>query len=249
MEAWERELYLLNTQQSRYKKKLKESLEIINETLAICEAPYISFSCGKDSSVMAHMILAIDNTIPLRFLSSGETRLVLNVDDIIQYFEQRGADVQEILVDRVFSEEWQDATWDEQRKAGRGDLNRLNEGGFDCIFMGLRAEESPPRRLSLYRHQTEGLPMFTYRYSGKGRKNMIRCCPLARWTTLDIGGYILQHDIPYLKWYEHQGFEGRTTARLTGDAVRNNVLVWMKQNDPNSFNRLAKRFPEFKMFV
>ncbi|QNB44860.1 phosphoadenosine phosphosulfate reductase family protein [Thermanaerosceptrum fracticalcis] len=117
--------------------------------------------------------------------------------------------------------------------------------------MGLRAEESRPRRISLYTRQDKGLPPFCHRYTTGKRRNMIRCCPLAQWTTEDVGGYILQHGIPFLDWYalHDEGFKERTTARLTGDSVRQNSLFWLKKHKPENFNILAQRFPEFRMYV
>lgn len=58
-----------------------------------------------------------------------------------------------------------------------------------------------------------------------------------------------QEFTPNLDWYEYTGFEGRTTARLTGDAVRQNALFWLKKNKPDHFMILAQRFPEFRLFV
>lgn len=249
IEMIDREFYRIHAKLPVYIRHLKKAKNIIFEALQHMEKPYIAFSCGKDSSVLAHLALQVVPSAPLRFLSSGETRLILDVDKMISYFANRGANVQEINIDRVFTEEWKDATWTEQRKAGRHDLELLNDRSFDGIFMGLRAEESRPRKISLYQNKTAGLPLFCYRYIAGKRLNMIRCCPLAEWTVRDIGAYLLANNIPYLYWYDYQGFEGRTTARLTGDAVRQNALFWIKKHDPSSWNKLRKRFPEFGFFV
>ena len=225
--------------------KTERSKNIIMQALKLCKNPYVSFSCGKDSSVLAHLVLDIKKDVPLRFLSSGETRLVHNVDRIIEHFKDKGAVIHEINIDRVFSPEWKDATWTEQRKAGRGDLEKLNEGGYDCVIMGLRKEESRNRQISLTAIKTEGFPPYTYRY----KSGLIRCCPLAEWTTIAVAAYIASKGLPVLDWYEYEGIEGRTTARLTGDAVRQNVLIYLKQKDPGSFNKLVARFPEFGLYI
>ena len=241
-------LYELRGRTVFHRRLLQESKDIIAAALCLMRRPYVAFSCGKDSSTLAHLVLQFDKTVPLRFLSSGETRLVHNADEVIDYFKSFGADIQEINIDRVFSEEWKNATWDEQRKAGRGDLHRLNEGGWDGVFMGLRGEESKRRRYSLWQHQTKGFPPFTFSY--KRQENFIRCCPLARWRTEDVGAYLLANGIPFLEWYEHAGsFDARTTARITGDAVRQGMLVWLKKNKPDSWNKLLERFPEFGLYV
>ena len=250
MQDWQIERYTIHSRSSRYLKRVAETKELIKEALKFMENPYVAFSCGKDSSVLAHLVLQ-QRDMPLRFLSSGETRIVHNIDDIIGWFKDRGATVEEILVDRVFSEEWKNATWTEQRKAGRHDMELLNVGNWDGIFMGLRIEESPNRKRSLLMLQTEGLPPFCYRYkeTNKKRGNIIRCCPLARWTTDDIGAYLVTNNIPFLRQYHNHGMESRTTARLTGDAVRQYVLSDIKRDNPEGWRKLVKRFPEFSYFV
>lgn len=243
------EKYRLRAKLPVYRRRIDDALGIIEGILPHTKKPYVAFSCGKDSSVMAHLVMQVDKSVQFRFLSSGETRLVHNVDSVLGFYRNLGADIQEVNVDRVFSEEWKDATWTEQRKAGNKDFDVLIDGTVDGVFMGLRIEESRPRKMSLFSHQSPDLPPFCYRYKQGKMVGMIRCCPLALWTTEDIGAYIIQHGLPYLDWYDYSGFEGRTTARITGDAVRQNMLFWLKKNKPESFAILAQRFPEFGMYV
>lgn len=249
MEDWEKEMYLLHAKSQRFRERLNEAREIIGRVMSTIKTPFVAFSCGKDSSVLADLVMEYSPSAILRFLSSGETRLVHNVDDVLDWFKTRGATIDEILIDRVFSDEWKDATWTEQRKAGRRDMELLNKGAWDGIFMGLRIEESRPRKMSLIIHQDDDLPRYCHKYKGGQRKDMIRVCPLANWLKEDIGAYLLMHNIPYLKHYENHGFEARTTARLTGDAVRQYVLSDIKRDNPQNWIKLTKRFPEFRAFV
>lgn len=247
MQDWQREQYLLHSRSLRHRKKVAEAEEVTLGGLTHMKNPYVAFSCGKDSTVLAHLVLQ-QRDVPLRFLSSGETRILHNVDDVMDWFRARGATIEEINIDRVFSEEWQDASWTEQRKAGNKDMDLLNKGDWDGLFMGLRAEESPPRKLSLYGHKSEDLPQFCYRYQTGRRRNFVRCCPLARWTTEDVAAYIVAHDLPLLRHYHNRGVEARTTARLTGDAVRRYALADIKRDNPDGWRRLVKRFPELRAF-
>jgi len=224
-------------------QRVREQAEyIVRKALKYCERPYVAFSCGKDSSVLAHLVLQCERSVPLRFLSSGETRLLHDVDTVLEWFRARGATVEEIQIDRVFSDEWKDATWDEQRKAGRRDLQKLTTPAYDAVFLGLRMEESPPRKRSLLMHQTKGLPTFTYQYRG----GHLRICPLAAWREEDVGAYLAEHRIPILDAYHHEGLAGRTTARLTGDSVRQYALTHLHRRDPEACNRLLARFPELR---
>lgn len=226
----------------QYRAKVRSTKEDITAMLSVIKHPYIAFSCGKDSSVLADMVLRIDPTVPLRFISSGETRILHNVDDVIDYFVKKyHANVEEICFDRVWSAEWKNATFDEQRKAGRRDIQSIDNSAYDGVFMGLRMDESRGRSISLKTCKTEGLPDFMYRYTGR---EYYRMCPLARWKTEDVGAYIVENHIPTLRWYREFGFEGRTTARLTGDAVRQSTLFYIKAVNPEGYQKLLCRFPE-----
>lgn len=241
------ELCRLHSKLKTYRNKLAATTDRVKDMLNVCDQPYIAFSCGKDSTVLADIVLQIDKKIPLRFVSSGETRILHNVDDVLAWFiNTYDANIEEINFDRVFSADWSNATFDEQRKAGRRDIQSLDNRLYTGVFMGLRKQESRGRQISLNACKTDGLPMYMYKY-----KNRIyyRMCPLADWTTEDIGAYIVTHDIPVLHWYKQFGFDSRTTARLTGDAVRQSTLFWIKTTNPEGYAKLLERFPEFNQLV
>lgn len=230
-----------------FQKKLSRTLERVRDMLEICSVPYVAFSCGKDSTVVADMVLRIRNDVPLRFISSGETRIIHNVDDIMDWFRNvHDAKIEEINFDRVFSDEWKDASFDEQRKAGRRDIQTINNSAYTGVFMGLRKAESRGRQISLNACKTDGLPSYMYKYKNR---DFYRMCPIADWTTEDVGAYIVTHNLPVLKWYRDFGFDSRTTARLTGDAVRQSTLYWIKVTNPEGYSKLLERFPEFGQLV
>lgn len=226
-----------------YKRKVAATHERIADMLKISNAPYIALSCGKDSSAMADMILQ-QRKVPCRFISSGETRILHNVDDVLDYFKGL-TNVDEIMFDRVFSQEWEHASFDEQRKAGRRDIQEIDNAGYDAVFLGLRKDESRGRLISLAFHKTDGLPRFSYKYKDR---EFYRFCPMADWTEMDIGAYLIERDIPILNWYKEFGFGARTTARLTGDAIRQNTLFYIKTHNPKGYQLLKKRFPELSVY-
>lgn len=230
----------------QYKRKVHDTFQNVSEMLSISKNPYVAFSCGKDSSVLADIVLSINPSVKCRFVSSGETRIVHNVDDVIQYFvDKYHADIEEINIDRVFSEEWKDATFDEQRKAGRSDIQRIDNSLYDGVFMGLRKSESRGRKISLSVHRKNDLPLNMYKYA---ERDFYRMCPLADWKTEDIGAYLLTNKIPTLHWYQEYGFDSRTTARITGDAVRQNVIFYIHKTNPAGYQRLVQRFPELRIY-
>ena len=241
------ELCRLHSKLKSYQNKLSRTQDRVREMLEICHKPYVAFSCGKDSTVVADMVLRLAPDVPLRFISSGETRIVHNVDDVINWFRNRyDAIIEEINFDRVFSEEWKNASFDEQRKAGRRDIQTIDNSAYTGVFMGLRKEESRGRQISLNACKTDGFPSYMYKYK---KREFYRMCPIADWTTEDVGAYIVTHNLPVLKWYHDFGFDSRTTARLTGDAVRQSTLFWIKTTNPEGYAKLLERFPEFNQLV
>lgn len=129
---------------------------------------------------------------------------------------------------------------EQSRSAGGNDLQRLHGDIHDAAFIGLRAEESPQRRMTLFSCRTPGLPQFVYRMAS-GR---LRICPLARWRTEDVGAYIVARRLPLLAAYREEGLETRTTARLTGTAVRMGALVRLKMHHPDQYQIIIARWPE-----
>lgn len=229
----------------QYQRKVADTVENVKAMLALAKSPYIAFSCGKDSSVLADIVLRINPKIKLRFVSSGETRLIHNIDEVMNYFRDKyGARIEEINFDRVFSEEWKNASFDEQRKAGRRDIQNLDNSLFDGVFMGLRIGESRGRKISLSMCKSNELPPNSYKYVNR---DFYRFCPLAYWKTEDIGAYIVENSIPTLDWYKEYGFEARTTARMTGDAVRQNTLFYLKVHNPQGYQKIVERFPELRV--
>lgn len=229
-----------------YQRRVERAREIIRQGLSRC-TPYVAFSTGKDSSAMLWLALQERADLSARLLSSGETRhLHTNLDAILLWWREHWPrlDLQEINIDRVWSDEWQDATWTEQRKAGRGDIIRLlpDPERFDGVLLGLRDEESNARKMANRRGVIR-------RYSANRKDGLASqwvICPLAAWTEQDVAACITTYDIPLPEAYEAEGMSTRTTMRLTGDAVRQNAFIHLRMRDKARYNELLSRFPELQ---
>lgn len=211
-----------------------------------CARPYVAFSAGKDSSVLLDLVVSeVAGPVTARILTSGESRLMhASLDQILDWWRQRHPrlDLQEINVDRVFADGWQDADWHTQRKRGKSDIRELLPQGRDGVWLGLRADESGGRRMSL---RSQGL---VYQYAGTRTDPLAgtwRFCPLAWWSDRDVASYCVTHGLPLPQAYAWTGIEAtRTTMRLTGDAMRGNALQQLRVRDPERFRALLARFPE-----
>ena len=84
-------------------------------------------------------------------------------------------------------------------------------------------------------------------YKGGQRKDMYRACPIADWSGFEVMLYAQEKGLKLLDVYEN-GEDTRTTARLTGDAVRQNTLFWIQKTKPENWNRLIQMIPELQFF-
>lgn len=245
MKSVTRSGYLAYARLPVFQCRLEEARSVIRSALLRMQNPYVAYSAGKDSGCLLYLVLEQSPTVSARILTSGESRLLHgNLDQVLAWWRERfpSLDLQEINIDRIFSEEWKDADWTTQRKAGRGDIVKFlpATGQFDGVFLGLRDEESNKRRIA----NKKGL-IRQYSVQRKdGIAGMWCCCPLAQWTVQDVGAFVCLHDLPLLAAYEAEGLDARTTMRLTGDAARQNAVVMLRQRDPGRFNALLQRFPE-----
>jgi hypothetical protein len=77
---------------------------------------------------------------------------------------------------------------------------RLLQEGYDCVFVGIRAEESVKRRLRIA--------------ANRSLTAIREAWPLASWQWLDVWAYLVNNNVPYLSLYDSR-------AELVGyDKVR-----------------------------
>jgi 3'-phosphoadenosine 5'-phosphosulfate sulfotransferase (PAPS reductase)/FAD synthetase len=145
----------------------------------------VSFSGGKDSTVLTHLVMRVDpNTLVLHW-------------DYGPYFVPRPlherilANARALGVRRLRVE-----TSDEYLRLGRKARNvlgralvgrllpRLAREGYTLSFVGLREEESLKRRRRIR--------------SGAALSELRESWPIAKWRWLDVWAYIVEHDLPYL---------------------------------------------------
>jgi sulfate adenylyltransferase subunit 2 len=249
MQALERAGYLARAQSTAFGRRVDGALAVIREGLSVCHRPFVSFSAGKDSTALLWLALQERADISARILTSGESRnMHADLDEVFEWWRTAypSMELREVLVDRVWADEWASATWDEERKAGRGDIVRglWGSGDFDGVLMGLRDDESNARRIANKR----GLIRRYRDTRGDIAAGGWVICPLARWTTQDVATLIVSRGLPLLRAYDVgiDGMNERTTMRLTGDAVRQNAMVDLRMRDKGEYNRVVKRFEELQ---
>jgi 3'-phosphoadenosine 5'-phosphosulfate sulfotransferase (PAPS reductase)/FAD synthetase len=213
-----------------YKRKIEKAVEIIREGLEICKNPYVACSFGKDSSVLLHMVMQIDPKIEARFIAWPESELIHNFSEVINQWLLLGANIKRLDLNRSSLDD---------KVADRFDiLSNMSES--DGSFVGLRADESKGRRITLVK---DGVIY-------KNKQGFYRICPLAWFSTEDIAAYIYQHNLPTLKIYKDGGFNLRTTSRIPRPnfGIREEMLRGLKRRDPWAFQKLIEIYPEVKEY-
>jgi len=220
----------------------------IRAMLERCERPYVSCSWGKDSVCMTHMIYQQAPQLPVLFLASGESWDMHDFARVIEAFRQRWPVDSQVIQTEHFGRD-KHPTWQASRDAGDRDLQQMaSRDEFDGVFIGLRAHESTTRGRALAMGgNVPGAPREIYRYVNVPL--FLRCCPLAAWTLLDVGAYIIDHELPLLRLYPEQGLHMRTTGRVTRKMAENNGLAWLKATSMSSFNALVREYEELTQYT
>lgn len=229
-----------------FDRRVNQARACIEFAYDLCKNPYVSWSAGKDSSVMLKLILDLNPKANVRILTGGETRLLhSNIDSVISWWRENypEMDFQEINIDHIFASGWEDATFYEQYQTFQNEWEKYlhSAGDWDGVFVGLRSDESRYRRAWL-KIRMEGHAIRQYHAGNK--PGLYRICPLADWHEIDIAAFVVKHQIPLLSGYE-KGFDARTKTRLGGRAmIAFGQLAELRARDPENYQKLIDRFPE-----
>lgn len=219
---------LLYAKLHSYTRLVNRTHGFIRWALARVQTPYVACSFGKDSAVMLHMILQHSPDISVRFIRwKNETEHIDNYDEVItDWLNYRRLNLTQVEMSRLSLSEIHKGRYDTR--------------GFDSYFIGLRASESTPRRMTLKKHG---------RFY-KNKAGMVRISPLADWKDQDIAAYMYSYQIPLLNTYKSDGITSRTASRIprADHGIRESFIQSLKQRDMNAYQALLKNFPEIKQY-
>lgn len=211
-----------------YKALVKKTEGFIKWALDRVQNPYIACSFGKDSAVMLHLVQKNNPNIPVVFVSRPETNLVDNYEEIIKEWNLPN------LIVVNFNQNTFDFISKSVIKTGMKTI----EQNYDSFFVGLRAQESAGRRITLKKNG-----MFY-----KNSANLVRICPVAFWTEKEIAVYSITNKLPVLSTYQKEGYSARTTAGISSKTPELS-LASLKARDIESYNKLLKLLPDAKYYT
>lgn len=211
-------------------EKVEQALACIRLARAQSSRPYVACSFGKDSSVVLHLAQQVDCSMPAVFVRYDETDFMDNYDEVMAQWS--GVNIIQLHIGGEL--------FDDTTEGVHLDKWAL-ENGFDCALVGMRAQESRGRAVTL---KKDGL-LF------KKKNGLLRCCPIGFWSVDDVEAYTKLYDLPLLNTYKRAGFSARTTSGTTVDkyGFREQQLRRLRRTDPARFNQLKKRYPEVTQYV
>jgi len=234
----------------KYKKRLAEAKNAVQQAVDTCNVPAVSFSFGKDSLVCVDIARQIDPDILVLNIDRGEGGDVREAIDMYdQDVEEHCLNYHRVSTPRSIMQIYREA----------GGINEVDKmeitsnliRGFmiankwfsvDCSIMGLRTEESTGR---------SHLRKFGTFHKTKSEKIPYKCKPVLNWTGSEIWGYIVSNDLPYISFYDREArFDGYEKARYSNWAG-SSFKEWgrfarLKYTMPELYNRFAVEFPEVR---
>jgi len=248
MDEGERALYLAVARLRSHLAKVERAKVRIREAFAQSKRAYVSFSGGKDSTVVLHLAQQIQLDVLSCFYDSGAElpstyQLVHHVQDhwttVLSWCHPRRT-ILDILravgVGREDATEWLSAGQiaDEIIKDVAEQAARELE--TDCYLLGLRRDESDGRKADLTKRGS------LYRMAN----GQLRCCPIWDWTDDDVWAYIVSNAVEYNEAYDRTSLRPRREIRVCtyagNTSERYGRFAWLKREYPDLFRRLSAEF-------
>jgi 3'-phosphoadenosine 5'-phosphosulfate sulfotransferase (PAPS reductase)/FAD synthetase len=228
--------FILYAKQSAFQQKLSHLIAVLSSGLD--ETCFVSFSAGKDSSILAHACHSIMPGIPILMVDPGCPTAWTEKE-------------KSLWLEYAFKSEWNMVLfpWDKW-KVNRGeydikkyqanihddmfhDLNYYAEAhGLTTRISGIREEESRGRKISIRN--------YGIRY--KLASGVERWYPISRWTTQDVWAYIVSNHIPYLDIYRVQGPSARS-GLIGRNGAANGRIVYLRKYFPEAYREAKKLLP------
>lgn len=253
-ESWKR-TFAMHTRTAAYRRAVSQAKRVAERALAGASSPMLSWSCGKDSTALTHLVRvglgadvpAVSEKDDLDYPGEEEYARALSdawalrltivrppVSPMAWLMERRGR--------LSAGEDMHSRSSGLSRACFYGVMEQANQGR-DLVLWGLRAEESGRREALL---------------CGKGatyqlKSGTVRSAPLAFWTGLDVFAYLQVHGIEPLPVYRCCGWlpEHRRAPWLLrkswwipGAHAKNGQAAWLRRYWPSLYDRMREIMPD-----
>lgn len=218
-------------------RMIDKSLGIIEYGFSKMENPYLSFSGGKDSTVLLWLMMQVRPDIKVVFMNPND-----HLPDIYE-FTYRLVDEWKLNFYELPHNKYEGLTYEEYLELPKAKLEQLAikdpmnkfavENNHDGNFWGLRADESKGRTWMVKAYG----PLFFSK-----RDSLWRCTPLAYISNQDIWDLIDMNEIPYCPMYDKNLIFRREEMRSTGWKSKKKLtqggLTHLKKYYPEYYNKM-----------
>lgn len=186
-----------------HQNRVREAKMIIHSALNKARKPFVSFSGGKDSTCVLHLVLQQVPDVMVLHWDYGP----YYIPRWLKYeflYNATLIGVQNLRIE--ISLEYMRLKRNAVNVLGREYIGKvipkLADEGYDLSFIGLRAEESLKRKRRIAQ--------------GKSLSCIKECWPIQNWSWKDVWAYIFSHGLPYASVYDRYAeIVGLQNVRLT----------------------------------
>ena len=240
MQALERAGWIARARAAVFMRRLDKAQEIVRQALCEYEGWSVSFSGGKDSTVVLDLIEDIAPGLPVCWLDDG-----WDYPETLQFLRDTEARLGRGILrvtSPVTAPFWRQVPYggDDPAYDHPSDLDFARWKGLYNTFLGVRGQESGARRIHLRAHT----PIYYSRDWGHWN-----CCPLADWEHEDVWAYIVSRSLPYNSVYDRLAelgvpLEHRRVGPLTAWMVWDKgALAMARAGWPELYRRFVAAFP------
>ncbi len=232
--------------------RVSAALDVLREAAAIGPLG-VSYSGGKDSTVLLDLVRQVAPDAPAAFFDSGCE--YPGTYEMVAHYGAQVIEPQMSLIEMCkYGGYWghptpvdPDATFDFfSYLVAEPSARFVAEHGLRVLCMGLRGQESKGRGLSARRRGT------LYQV----KTGLWHCCPLAFWGDADIWAYIAARGLRYNPAYDKMARAGVPRRQwrvgillgVTRPGLQERY-GWLRQIEPEVFYRLAADFPKILRYT
>jgi len=224
----------------QFKRKVNQAIEIIKKSLDVGSAS-VAISWGTDSVNLLHIAQQVYPDIPAFCIGDELEDLQNNYSDVTRQYCKR------------FPTNYRRITYNENSDGGFYEQVYKLAHQFDITLIGVRAEESPKRKIAISKYGT------IHQYTSGKRKGAWRSFPLAWWNWKDKWAYTVLHGLPYLDSYDHPASGHRSRSRTAvihnfdlhrgshqDGLVRHGAFSQLRVIAPEYYSMYADLYPEIR---